>query len=53
MPKKISDTEKKIKKSISTLTLTEEMEEKINKLREHRELEPIQFKDYIGTKEKG
>ena len=48
-----ADTEKKILKSISILTLTEEMEEKINKLREHRELEPIQFKDYIGTKEKG
>ena len=49
----LADTDRKIKKSVSTLMLTEEMEEKINKLREHRELEPIQFKDYIGTKEKG
>jgi hypothetical protein len=30
--------------------LTEEMKEKINKLRKHRELEEIQFEDYIGTK---
>lgn len=29
---------------------TDEMQEKINKLREHRELEIIQFEDYIGTK---
>ena len=27
-----------------------EMQDKINKLREHRELEIIQFEDYIGTK---
>ena len=30
--------------------MTEEMQNKINKLRKHRELEEIQFKDYIGTK---
>ncbi len=29
--------------------LTTEMQEKINKLRGHRDLEPIQFKDYIGA----
>ena len=30
--------------------LPQEMQDKINKLREHRELEIIQFEDYIGTK---
>ena len=31
-------------------TEMKEMQGKINKLREHRELEIIQFEDYIGTK---
>lgn len=29
--------------------LTTEMQDKINKLRGHRDLEPIQFKDYVGA----
>lgn len=41
---------KKIRKLLTDLDLTEEMKEKINKLRKHRELEEIQFEDYIGTK---
>ena len=40
----------KIRKLLTDLDLTEEMKEKINKLRKHRELEKIQFEDYIGTK---
>lgn len=40
----------KIGKLLAALYLTEEMKEKINKLRKHRELEEIQFEDYIGTK---
>lgn len=40
----------KIRKLLTDLDLTEEMKEKINKLRKHRELEEIQFEDYIGTK---
>jgi hypothetical protein len=39
-----------IRKLLADLPLTEEMQNKINKLREHRELEEIQFEDYIGTK---
>jgi len=41
---------KAIQRLLSELTLTEEMQNKINKLRKHRELEEIQFEDYIGTK---
>ena len=40
----------KIGKLLKDLQLTEEMKDKINKLRKHRELEEIQFEDYIGTK---
>ena len=40
----------KIGKLLADLYLTEEMKEKINKLRKHRELEEIQFEDYMGTK---
>lgn len=40
----------KIGKLLENLPLTNEMQEKINKLREHRELEIIQFEDYISTK---
>lgn len=40
----------KIGKLLTDLQLTEEMKDKINKLRKHRELEEIQFEDYIGTK---
>ena len=40
----------KIRKLLADLYLTEEMKAKINKLRKHRELEEIQFEDYIGTK---
>lgn len=39
-----------IEKVLADLPLTEEMQNKINKLRKHRELEEIQFEDYIGTK---
>ena len=49
--KLVEATENKvIKKLLQNLTLTVEMQEKINKLRKHRELEEIQFEDYIGTK---
>lgn len=40
----------KIKKLLKDLPMTEEMKNKINKLRKHRELEEIQFEDYTGTK---
>ncbi|HEL1156260.1 TPA: group II intron reverse transcriptase/maturase, partial [Streptococcus equi subsp. zooepidemicus] len=40
----------KISKILKNLPLTKEMQDKINKLREYRELEMIQFEDYIGTK---
>ena len=39
-----------IGKILADLPLTEEMQNKINKLRKHRELEEIQFENYIGTK---
>ncbi|MCI5509211.1 MAG: hypothetical protein MR436_01930 [Eubacterium sp.] len=39
-----------IMKLLSNLVLTEEMQNKVNKLRKFRELEEIQFEDYIGTK---
>lgn len=42
--------ETKIKKLLKDLPMTEEMQNKINKLRKHRELEEIQFEDYTGTK---
>lgn len=42
--------ETKIRKLLKDLPMTEEMQNKINKLRKHRELEEIQFKDYTGTK---
>ncbi len=42
----------KIKKLLKDLPMTEEMQNKINKLRKHRELEEIQFEDYTGTKKK-
>ena len=49
--KLVDATENKvIKKLLQNLTLTVEMQEKINKLRKYRELEEIQFEDYIGTK---
>jgi Retron-type reverse transcriptase len=41
-----------IEKVAVNLSLTEEMQTKVNKLRKHRELESIQFEDYIGTKKK-
>ena len=49
--KLVDATENKVlKKLLQNLTLTVEMQEKINKPRKHRELEEIQFEDYIGTK---
>lgn len=45
-----AENSNKISKILKNLPLTKEMQDKINKLREHRELEPIQFEDYIGTK---
>ena len=55
LSKKVSDlvgaeNSNKISKILKNLPLTKEMQDKINKLREHRKLEPIQFDDYIGTK---
>ena len=40
----------KIREFILKLQLTEEMREKVNKLRKHREIQEIQFEDYIDTK---
>ena len=37
-------------KIIKNLPLTKEMQDKVNKLRELRELWKIQFEDYVGTK---
>lgn len=45
-----TENSKKIKTVLENLSLTNEMQDKINKLRQHRELEVIQFEDYIGTK---
>ncbi|MEG0166212.1 MAG: hypothetical protein RR660_12965, partial [Anaerorhabdus sp.] len=45
-----TENSKKIKTVLENLSLTNEMQDKINKLRQHRELEAIQFEDYIGTK---
>ena len=45
-----AENSNKVSKILKNLPLTNEMQEKINKLREHRELEMIQFNDYIGTK---
>ena len=45
-----TESSNKILKILSSLSLTSEMQEKINKLRKHRGLEKIQFEDYIGTK---
>lgn len=39
-----------IEKLLTNLPLTEEKQNKINKLRKHRELEEIQFENYIGNK---
>lgn len=41
---------KRIEKLLQKMQLTKEMEDKINKLRKHRELEDIQFEDYTGTR---
>jgi hypothetical protein len=45
-----AESKTKVEKILKNLSLTKEMQEKINKLRQHRELEPIQFEDYTGTK---
>ena len=45
-----AENSKKIITVLDSLSLTSEMQDKINKLRQHRELEAIQFEDYIGTK---
>lgn len=45
-----AESSNKISRILKNLPLTKEMQDKINKLREHRELEIIQFEDYIGTK---
>lgn len=39
-----------IRQSLSRLTLSDEMQNKINKLREHRNLATLQFEDYTDTK---
>ena len=46
----LAENRKSIKRYISRLNLTDEMKDKINKLRKHRELEEIQFEDYIGNR---
>lgn len=46
----LAENRKSIMRYISRLNLTEEMKDKINKLRKHRELEEIQFEDYIGNR---
>ena len=46
-----AENHKSIRRYLSRLNLTKEMEDKVNKLREHRGLERIQFEDYTGTKE--
>jgi hypothetical protein len=45
-----AENSNKIGKILKNLPLTKEMQDKINKLREHRELGKIQFMDYVGTK---
>ena len=45
-----AENSNKVSKILKNLPLTNEMQEKINKLRKQRELEMIQFDDYIGTK---
>lgn len=39
-----------IRQSLSRLTLSDDMQNKINKLREHRNLATLQFEDYTDTK---
>ena len=47
----VGETEaESIQKLLKDLPLTEEMQNKINTLRKHRELKEIQFEDYVGTK---
>lgn len=51
MARVITATDKEVlDKYLRGQRLTTEMQEKINKLRGYRDLEPIQFKDYIGAK---
>ena len=45
-----ASNESVIQRSVSRLTLSNEMQNKINKLREHRSLATLQFEDYTGTK---
>ncbi len=46
----LAETSRSIQRYISRLNLSEEMMDKVNKLREHRGLSGIQFEDYTGTK---
>ncbi len=46
----LAENKKTIRRMVRTLSLTAEMQDKVNKLRKHRELEKIQFEDYIDTK---
>ena len=45
-----ASNESVIRQSLSRLTLSDEMQNKINKLREHRNLATLQFEDYTDTK---
>lgn len=45
-----TSNESVVRRSISRLTLSNEMQNKINKLREHRSLTTLQFEDYTDTK---
>ncbi len=46
----LAENNKSIQRYISRLNLTDEMKNKINKLRIHRELDEIQFEDYIDNR---
>jgi len=46
----LAENDKTISRCVKTLSLTDEMRDKINKLRIHRGLKGLQFEDYISTK---
>ncbi len=46
----LAENDKTISRCVKALNLTDEMQDKINKLRMHRGLEGLQFEDYISTK---
>lgn len=46
----LAENDKTIRRHMKALNLNDEMLNKVNKLRNHRELKELQFEDYIGTK---